>query len=50
MCETNDNFIGNYRSIYTTKQTTIRAAQEIDVKQLRLVDRCLKRLQDVLMV
>ena len=40
MRETNDNFIGDYWSIYITKQTLIRAAQETDVKQLRLIDRC----------
>ena len=40
MSEMNDNFIGDYRSIYTTKQMLIQAAQETDVKQLWLVDRC----------
>ena len=32
MRETNDNFIHNYRSIYTVKEMLIRAAQETDVK------------------
>ena len=32
MHETNDNFIGDYWSIYTTKQMPIQAAQETIVE------------------
>ena len=32
MHETNDNFIHNYWSIYTVKETLIQAAQETDVE------------------
>ena len=31
--ETNDNFIHNYQSVYTTKETPIRAAQETYVEK-----------------
>ena len=32
MRETNENFIGDFRSIYTTKQMPIPTAQETDVE------------------
>ena len=32
MRETNDNFIGDYRSIYITKQMPIPTARETDVE------------------
>ena len=38
MCETKDNLIGDYWSIYTTKQMPIQVAQETDVEQLWLVE------------
>ena len=40
MREMNDNFIHDYRSIYTIKEMPIQAAQETDVEYYELVNRC----------